>query len=351
MPRKKRTAPKKSPRKKPFVVEHQVVVNKKDIQIQPKRNWFLTMAFALIVGIVTLGILISQNQKPLVNSGNKVDKNPVITNSSAATTPLNPIPKLKDGVEKPVFTAKGIYALDTKTKTVLFAKNENAPLLPASTTKMATALVALNTYQLTDVITVPLKARVWGEIMGLKYGEQITVDELLHGLLISSANDAAETFAQSYPQGYDAFIEQMNKLAESQGLTKTHFTNPVGFDEYLHFSSATDIAKLALLGMDNPEFTKIVMTQNYTAKSIDGKITHPLVNTNKLLGKVDGVIGVKTGTTTASGESLVTLIDRDGHRIIISMLGSNDRFGETTKLIDWIFTNYDWDGSNNSATQ
>ncbi len=242
----------------------------------------------------------------------------------------------------PEFSAKGIFVIDEGTSTVLYAKDDETSLLPASTTKIATALVALNTYDPNEIVTISNMPRVYGEQMGLRNGEQITVINLLYGLLVYSANDAAEALAAHYPGGRVAFMNSMNQLIQDKGLTKSHFTNPVGYDEYLHFSTAKDLARLAIYASTNATFSQIVATPNYQVTSIDGQIVHQLVNTNQLLGKVDGVIGIKTGTTPSSGESLITRINRNDHKVIIAMLGSNDRFGETRALIDWIFANYEW---------
>lgn len=247
--------------------------------------------------------------------------------------------------DEPVFSAKGIYAFDVDSGEVLFSKNPEDPLLPASTTKIATALVAMKTYRPDEVLVVRGISGVSGQKMGLYTGEQITAEALIYGTLIHSANDAAMVLAQNYPGGYAEFVQAMNQLASDWGLSKTHFTNPVGFDEYLHFSTARDLAMLARQAMEEPMFSQIVSLQNATVTSADGRMTHRLVSTNRLLGVVPGVIGIKTGHTTTSGESLVTRTDRDGHKVLIALVGSSDRFGESRVLIDWIFASYSWEKS------
>ena len=252
-------------------------------------------------------------------------------------------PKLVTGAVKPEnLSARGVYAFDLDSGETLFEKEKDNPVLPASTTKLATALVSLKDYKLDDVVTVKNVSQIAGNKMGLISGEKITVKDLLYGLLIYSANDAAYALADHHSQGRPGFINRMNEVTEDLGLTKSHFTNPAGFDEYLHFSTANDMAKLANLAILDPNISEIVKIQSFQVSSTDGRINHKLTNTNHLLGKVDGVIGIKTGTTITSGESLITLVDRDGKRIILSVLGSQDRFGETEKLIDWIFSNYNW---------
>lgn len=286
---------------------------------------------AVLVGLYFSGQALSQAANKSVNYRKVL----------AAKTPVSPHLKT-DAATPPTLSAKSVYAFDVDDRTDLFSKNPNTPSLPASTTKIATALVALAHYNLSDVITVG-SLKIDGHKMDLQEGEKITVANLLYGLLVFSANDAAEVLAQNYPGGQENFVAAMNKLASTLGLSETNFTNPVGFDEYLHFSSAYDLARLGEYAMENPIFAKMAQTTNLVVKNVDGSIEHKLVNTNELIGKVPGVLGVKTGWTEDGGESLVTFVSRDGHRIIISLLGSSDRFGETEKIINWIFENYSWE--------
>lgn len=264
-------------------------------------------------------------------------------------------PVLKSESQPPLLSARGVYAQDVDTGEILFSKNAEDPLLPASTTKIATALVAMKTFQPDDVLTVTKIAGVTGQRMGLVEGERITAQSLIYGTLIQSANDAAQALANTYPGGRNEFVKAMNDLASNWGLSKTHFTNPVGFDEYLHFSTPRDLAYLARQAMEEPAFAEIVGLQRATVTSADGRMVHKLTSTNQLLGSVPGVVGVKTGHTVTSGESLVTRVDRDGHKVLIALVGSDDRFGESRTLIDWIFANYTWEtktiGSSHTGQQ
>jgi len=178
--------------------------------------------------------------------------------------------------------------------------------------------------------------------MGLYLGEQMTFENLLYGLLVYSANDAAETLAQNFPGGYDNFITAMNQKATDLSMTNSYFDNPVGLDTDGQHSTARDLIRASEVAMRNPEFAKVVGTKQITVTDITGKSIYSLKNINELLGVVPGVMGVKTGWTENARENLVTYMDRDGHKIMIALLGSQDRFGETKELIDWIFTNYEW---------
>lgn len=289
-------------------------------------SWFLFFTAFVFILTAGFGILLSQNKKEVISAPTTVSKKPVIIDKAVAP---------------PILSAKAVYAVDLKTGKILFSKNSREPLLPASTTKITTSLVVLSHYNLDDVLTVR-DTSVGGHTMGLKSGEKITVRNLLYGLLVFSGNDAAEVLAANYPGGRENFVGAMNSLAKNIGLENTNFKNPVGFDEYLHFSTAEDLVKAATYAIKNPVFSEIVSTHEIKVTSVDGKIIHNLTNINELLGKVPGVIGVKTGWTVNAGEALVTLVERDGNKIMLAVLASDDRFGETEKLIDWIYSNYEW---------
>lgn len=242
----------------------------------------------------------------------------------------------------PVLSAQAALVTDLRSATVLYEKNPDEQLPPASTTKIVTALVALDAYSLDDVLTVG-SFSVAGKKMGLSADEQMTVENLLYGLLVYSANDAAEVLARNYFGGRAAFVEAMNQKAASLGATSSVFKNPSGLDEEGHVATARDLGKIATFAMRNPVFAKIVSTQEYEAFSVDHAKNYKLANINELLGKVPGVIGVKTGWTEAAKEALVTYVDRDGKQLVVVVLASSDRFGETEELIDWSFSNYTWE--------
>jgi serine-type D-Ala-D-Ala carboxypeptidase (penicillin-binding protein 5/6) len=252
------------------------------------------------------------------------------------------LPILPVGTSFPVLSAQGVIAIDVDSASILYEKNADYPLLPASTTKIMTALVALDTYKLDQVITVPLIS-VEGQKMHLVGGEQITFEDLLSGLLIYSANDAAEVLAASYPGGRDAFILAMNEKTTKVGMKNTKFVNPTGLDAQGHRSTARDMVRLSQIAMRNETIAKVVGIREKVVKSTDGRFIHYLKNINELLGAVDGVYGIKTGWTEAARENLVTIVKRNDRTIIIALLGSQDRFGETKELIEWLYKNYTWE--------
>lgn len=268
------------------------------------------------------------------------------------TKPLvRPLPKIylpptespinTTGVKAPWLSARGAVVIDVDDKTILYAKNPDLKLLPASTTKIMTGLVVLENYSLDQVITID-SVHQTGQVMKLEPGETITVENLLYGLLVLSANDAATILAQHFPGGEDKFIDAMNQKAKNLGLSGTQFTNASGLDAYGHYTTAHDLALIAAAAMKNETFKKIVATKETVVTNTDGTITHDLETINQLLGLVPGLAGVKTGWTDLAGECFVAYVTRGGRNIITVVLGSADRFEESAALIEWVFANFTW---------
>jgi len=297
-----------------------------------KKDHFLYLALLAFVFISSSALAIGGRFDEFIK------KLPVIAREEKIFAPL---PVLAEGVNFPVISSQGALATDLDSGINLYEKNSDAPLLPASTTKIVTALVSLDAYPLDQVLKVG-KFRVDGQKMGLRMGEEMRVEDLLYGLLVYSANDAAEVLAMNYPGGYDAFISAMNAKAKELSMSNSNFQNPVGLDGSTQVTTAKDLVRVSEVAMRIPEFAKIVSTKQITVKDATGKISYNLRNINELLGRVPGVLGVKTGWTPDSRENIVTYIERDGHKVMIAVLGSQDRFGETKELIDWIFANYNW---------
>lgn len=241
-------------------------------------------------------------------------------------------------------SAKAIYVYDFNSASVLYEKNAHQPFLPASTTKIMTALVADHLYQPDQIFTIKEEVLTEGNTMKLQYGEKITAQNLLTGLLVFSANDAAFALASNHPEGYDGFIRQMNDLASQLSLEESRFQNPSGLDQFDHYVTARDLAILAKELLKNPHFAELVSTPQTMVTDVNGKFTHQLYNTNALLGK-NGVKGVKTGTTDGAGQVLVSLVEQNGHTIIIVVMGSEDRYEDTLTIIDQIFADYVWVGA------
>lgn len=241
----------------------------------------------------------------------------------------------------PVLSSQGAIAVDLDSAVILYEKNPDTPLLPASTTKILTAIVAMDYYDLQTVLEVN-SINVIGQKMKLVEGERMSVFNLIKGLLIYSANDAAEVLASNYPGGRVEFIKKMNEKAAQLQMNNSHFKNPTGLDQEGHVSTARDMVRLSEVALRNQTFQEIVATKEVIVKSVDEKFSHNLKNINELLGVVPGVMGVKTGWTEEARENLVSYVNRDGKKVLIAILGSQDRFGETRELIDWVYNNFTW---------
>ncbi len=234
--------------------------------------------------------------------------------------------------------AQAVLAMKIDGSRVYYNKNVETQRSIASLTKLMTAIIVLENYDLNEVVKVSSAAVKREGIMGnLRPAELITVRSLLNIMIIDSSNDAAFALAEKRKD----FIFLMNKKAEELGLKNTHFSNSDGIDEPGNYSSALDIAKIfSYLINTHPEASEILKTKNMVVYSVDGKIEHRLESTNQLLGKVDEVVAGKTGYTEEAGGSLILLTKSD---IITVVLGSLDRFGESEKLINWLRAAYIWD--------
>ncbi len=253
---------------------------------------------------------------------------------------FTPLPQLTKDNPYPVLSAQSALVVDIDSGISLYEKDPDKPLLPASTTKIITALVAMD--GLPDDLIIDIRlGKIEGQKMGLKNGEKIKVSDLLYGLLVYSANDAAEALAQAYPGGREAFVNAMNEKTKELHLNSSSFNNPTGLDGNGHQTTARDLVRVSEVAMRIPRFSEIVGTKEKVIKSVNG-VVHRLFNINELLGKVRGVLGVKTGWTENARENLVTYVERDGKRVMIVLLASQDRFGETTELIDWVYDSYTW---------
>ena len=210
---------------------------------------------------------------------------------------------------------------------LLYDKNGEKRMLIASTTKLMTALVALEQGGLQQEITVTGGHMAEGSSMYLRPGEKLTLETLLYGLLLSSGNDAALAVTECMG-GAVPFVARMNEKAAELGMENTHFANPNGLDDEAHYSTAEDMAKLAAAAMDDPVLRRVASTR--TAR-IGGRT---LTNHNKLLSRVEGCVGLKTGYTRAAGRTLVSCAERDGVRLVAVTLQDGDDWNDHASLYE-----------------
>ncbi len=240
-------------------------------------------------------------------------------------------------------SASSAILMEAENGTLLYQKNAFVRRGMASTTKIMTALVAIENGDLKKTVTVSDKAiGVEGSSIYLKPKEKLTLEELLYALLLQSANDAATAIAIEIGGSVEGFANMMNEKAEALGLTATHFTNPHGLDNENHYTTAYDLAKITAAALKNEIFRKICSTYKKTIP--DGEDgTRVLVNHNKLLRLYDGAIGVKTGFTKKNGRCLVGAAEREGLTLISVTLGAPDDWNDHKKMLDYGFDRYEKD--------
>jgi D-alanyl-D-alanine carboxypeptidase len=256
--------------------------------------------------------------------------------SAVPSTVLNPYPYVQ-AADLPIISAKTAIILDRGSQVILYSKNPQLRFSMASTTKIMTALVALDYYKLDDVLTVET-GNVPGSGLNLIPGEKFHFDDLLYAMLLPSANDAAQAIADNYPGGVGAFVTKMNEKAQSLHLTNTHYADPIGLNDDGDYSTVVDMARLASSAMANSTFVGITSTKYKTIYSTNLSRQYVLTNLNRLLG-IDGVTGIKTGTTEGAGEVLVTSVVKNGHEYVIVVMDSEDRFADTSLLLNFIDNN------------
>ena len=224
-------------------------------------------------------------------------------------------------------SAAAAVLMDADSGRLLYEKNGEKRMLIASTTKLMTALVALEQGGLQQEITVTGGHMAEGSSMYLRPGEKLTLETLLYGLLLSSGNDAALAVTECMG-GAVPFVARMNEKAAELGMENTHFANPNGLDDEAHYSTAEDMAKLAAAAMDDPVLRRVASTR--TAR-IGGRT---LTNHNKLLSRVEGCVGLKTGYTRAAGRTLVSCAERDGVRLVAVTLQDGDDWNDHASLYE-----------------
>ncbi|MEG6584304.1 D-alanyl-D-alanine carboxypeptidase family protein [Dendrosporobacter sp. 1207_IL3150] len=245
---------------------------------------------------------------------------------------------------QPDIKAGAAILIDAKTGQVLYDKNAHKRLAPASTTKILTAIIAIESGRLDEEVKVSARAAgTAGSSMHLQAGQTILLRELVTGLMLRSGNDAAVAIAEFLAGSVDEFVAIMNNKAQALGAYDSHFRNPHGLTAVGHHSSAFDLAWLARYALLNPTFAEIVSTRQTSIDWFDTRgreHDQDLKNTNKLLWMLEEADGVKTGTTNEAGPCLVSSATRENQKLIAVVLHDHSRWFDSMQLLRWGFNNY-----------
>ncbi|MGI6030600.1 MAG: D-alanyl-D-alanine carboxypeptidase family protein [Eubacteriales bacterium] len=250
-------------------------------------------------------------------------------------------------------SAQAWCLVDGQTGRVLWSENGQTPLPMASTTKIMTALLAVEAGNLQREIVIPAEAEgVEGSSISLQTGERMTMEQLLQGLMMESGNDAAVAVAVLTSGSVEAFVQKMNERARELGLEQTHFENPNGLPAETHYTTAEELAKLTAYAMTLPEFAKLVGTQSAQIPyhNEEGK-QRWLTNSNRLLKEYPGADGVKTGYTKAAGRCLVSSARQEEEHLICVTLNAPDDWRDHHNLLDFGFENVRWEEGIQSGEQ
>ncbi len=260
---------------------------------------------------------------------------------SATTLCITAEDTLPSPISKPSVSAKSAVLIEGGSGALIYQKNADEIRPMASTTKIMTALVAIEAAPLDTVIKAPACAvNTEGSSIYLVEGEELTLEQLLYALLLESANDAAVTIAVGISGSVEAFADRMNVKAAELGLTHTHFANPHGLDDPNHYTTARELAVITQHAMKNACFRTIVSTRKTTIPHAGTDGVRLLVNHNKLLRLYEDCIGVKTGYTSKSGRCLVSAAERDGVTVIAVTLCASDDWNDHRKMLDYGFSRY-----------
>lgn len=259
--------------------------------------------------------------------------------AAAAALALALIPGVHAAAAPEGISAVSAIVMEAQTGTVLYEKNADEHRAMASTTKIMTALLTIEAGDPDREFTVdPLAIRVEGTSMGLREGDRVSRRDLLYGILLPSGNDAANAAAVSVAGSIPAFVERMNERAQQLGLSDTHFVTPSGLDADGHYTTARDLAKLAAFAMRDELFREIVSCTSADVEFGNPPYQRTLYNSNKMLRRYSGAIGVKTGFTDNARRCLVSAAERDGVTLVAVTLNAPDDWNDHTKMLDYGFT-------------
>lgn len=267
---------------------------------------------------------------------------PGLTGLGSGTVSLPLPPHRVRDTDPPDVSAGHIAIIDEASGQLLYGLDPDTEVPQASTTKIATTIVALeHSPDLSRRIPVTVSAtamaaRDGSSTMGLEPGRSVSLDTLLHGMMLPSGNDAAEQVAVALADSREQYVQWMNDEVVALGLRHTHFVNPSGMDADGHYSSAYDMAMLARYAMRNAAFRDLASTRSYTSDQ------YVMGNLNRLLGVYAGADGVKIGYTDNAHKTIVASATRDGHRVYVSLMHSEDLVGDSTALFNWVWRTFEY---------
>jgi hypothetical protein len=249
-----------------------------------------------------------------------------------------PVPKRTSAVWPQGISATYAAVVDGASGEILWGRNAHGRVAPASLTKIVTSLVALDRVKLTDQVTARFDtSRMWeSTVMGLTPGETISMETLLHGLMLTSGNDAALALANHIAGSEPAFADLMNAKVRQLGLEDSHFVNPHGLDADDHYSSPFDLCILSRAGMRDETFYRLASSRKFEAEG------YQLYNLNRLLGLYPKADGVKVGFTDNAGRAMVGSATQDGRRVFVALIRSQNPAPEAQALLEWAFKGYTW---------
>jgi serine-type D-Ala-D-Ala carboxypeptidase (penicillin-binding protein 5/6) len=294
------------------------------------------------------GVEVSSARRASVRPLPRVEGNAAI--STPAPTPRPPAevvlqswapPPTRNLLPAPGVTAASAIVIDEASGAVLWEKDPHRQMAPASVTKIATAVIALQEGNLDAPVTVDVDYQdlPGSSVMGLLPGDTFTLRDLLYGLMLPSGNDAAIAIGRHLAVADDEFVAKMNVLALRLGMYDTQFANPHGLGSRQHYTTASDLAVLSRYAMSVPGFEHLALASDWTAF---GSRVMPLTNFNTLLGAYEGADGVKVGYTERAGNTMVASATRDGHRVFVVLLNAPKRDEDAIALLDWSFAAHSW---------
>ena len=315
-----------------------------------KKITLLTILVATLIGITVFFVIqgYEQDQTLAMNapvstpSNNTEKRDNILAAITATNNGPNYFPIRDFNINNPEIKSRAAVIYDRGSGRPLYQQNQDQHLPVASITKLMTAIIAFEQLDMDRIITVSVEnINVDGQGADLYQNEKIFASDLLKMLLIKSSNDAALSLAERAKERGIDLIFEMNKKALELGMINTHFNDPAGLSDEA-FSTASDLVKLVNYTRRYPELWEIMRNESLDIPSTDGKITHHLVNTNKLLGVIPDIIGGKTGFTDGASGTMILVVEHEGSELVSVVLGTDDRFGETKKLIEWAKIAHKW---------